>query len=49
MKVYCVITETDQGIDLSGVYWNLESAVEHVKRRFHSVFQEYIDDGCEND
>ena len=33
MKVYCVITETDQGIDLSCVYWNLESAVEHVKRR----------------
>ena len=31
MNVYCVITETDQGIDLSGVYWNLESAVEHVK------------------
>ena len=47
MKVYCVITETDQGIDLSGVYGNLESAVEHVKRRFHSVFQECIDDGCE--
>lgn len=47
MKVYCVITETDQGIDLSGVYWNLESAVEHVKRRFYSVFQECVDDGCE--
>ena len=47
MKVYCVITETDQCIDLSGVYWNLESAVEHVKRRFYSVFQECVDDGCE--
>ena len=47
MKVFCVITETDQGVDLSGVYGNLDSAVEHVKRRFHSVFQEYIDDGCE--
>lgn len=47
MKVYCVITETDQGVDLSGVYGNLESAVEHVKRRFHSVFQECINDGCE--
>lgn len=47
MKVYCVITETDQGIDLSGVYGNLESAVMHVKRRFHSVFQECINDGCE--
>ena len=47
VKVYCVIIETDQGIDLSGVYGNSESAVEHVKRRFHSVFQECIDDGCE--
>lgn len=47
MKVFCVITETDQGIDLSGVYGNLDSAVEHVKRRFHLVFQEYIDGGCE--
>lgn len=47
MKVFCVITETDQGIDLSGVYGNLDSAVEHVKRRFHSVFQECVDDGYE--
>jgi len=47
MKVYCVITETDQGVDLSGVYGNLESAVEHVKRRFHLVFQECVSDGLE--
>ena len=47
MKVFCVITETDQGIDLSGVYGNLDSAVEHVKCRFHSVFQECVDDGYE--
>lgn len=47
MKVYCVITETEQGVDLAGVYGNLKSAVEHVKRRFHSVFQEYINNGYE--
>lgn len=45
MKVLCVITETDQGIDLSGVYRNLDSAVEHVKRRFHSESKRYIDAG----
>lgn len=45
MKVFCVITETDQGIDLSGVYGSLDSAVEHVKRRFHSEFKRYIDAG----
>lgn len=45
MKVFCVITETDQGIDLSGVYGSLDSAVEHVKRRFHSESKRYIDAG----
>lgn len=42
MRVYCVITETEVGVDLAGVYTNLEAAKNHVKQRYKTEFQNYI-------
>ena len=40
--VYVVTTETEDGMDVAGVYTSIETARRHVKKRFDEEYESYI-------
>lgn len=40
--VYVVTTETEDGMDVAGVYTSVDAARKHIKKRFEEEYKSYI-------